>query len=73
MFGDGGNSGCNISTYGSTFNNNGGGVYAMLLNDPTILVWFWPQQPVAIPLAKLFRSLRFCVANSGAEGISGVG
>ena len=48
----GDNTGCAITTtdtatYGSSFNKNGGGVYATLLGRSHIIVWFWPR--TAIP------------------------
>ncbi|KAF7794195.1 hypothetical protein EIP86_005327 [Pleurotus ostreatoroseus] len=45
-----GNEGCGISatgtanSYGPSFNQNGGGFYAMERNNNFIKVWFWPRQ-----------------------------
>jgi len=45
---DNGNAGCGVqtpgsNTYGPSFNNNGGGWYAMERTTATINVWFWPR------------------------------
>ena len=42
------NAGCQIAasgaaTYGTQFNNNGGGVYATEWTSDAISIWFWPQ------------------------------
>ena len=47
----GDNTGCGVTTtndatYGSTFNDNGGGVYATLLTTSGIVVWFWSHSSV---------------------------
>ncbi|KAG8930317.1 hypothetical protein FRC02_004359 [Tulasnella sp. 418] len=43
-----GNSGCGIrsvesNTYGAGFNENGGGVYAMLWDESAVSIWFFPR------------------------------
>lgn len=43
--------GCGVTTttanaYGSSFNNNGGGVYAMQWESSGVYVWFWPHGSV---------------------------
>ena len=48
---NGDNTGCGITTtnsatYGSTFNDNGGGVYATLITNQNIIVWFWSRDSV---------------------------
>lgn len=48
---DNGNTGCGATTttanaYGTPFNNNGGGVYAMQWESSGIYVWFWPHASV---------------------------
>jgi hypothetical protein len=45
------NNGCGVSTstanaYGTSFNNNGGGVYATQWESSGIYVWFWPHGSV---------------------------
>ena len=45
------NSGCGVSdqdanVYGSGFNNNGGGVYAMEWTSSSIKAWFWPRNAI---------------------------
>ncbi|PQE16330.1 hypothetical protein CJF32_00006223 [Rutstroemia sp. NJR-2017a WRK4] len=46
-----GNNGCSASTsvanaYGTSFNNNGGGVYAMQWESSGIYVWFFPRNKI---------------------------
>ncbi|CAL5867668.1 uncharacterized protein PFLUO_LOCUS1887 [Penicillium psychrofluorescens] len=45
-----GNSGCGVqgdpSTYGSAFNNLGGGVYALELRDAGVRAWFWTRDSI---------------------------
>lgn len=43
--------GCGVTTttahaYGTSFNNNGGGVYAMQWESSGVYVWFWPHGSV---------------------------
>lgn len=47
----GSNTGCGVttddtSTYGTAFNNNGGGVYATLITSANIVIWFWPRSSI---------------------------
>ena len=50
-----GNQGCGIrqtgsrDSYGSSFNKNRGGYYAMERNNNFIKVWFWPRDDGDIP------------------------
>jgi len=46
-----GGTGCGVTTttsnaYGTSFNNNGGGVYAMQWESSGVYVWFWPHGSV---------------------------
>ncbi len=48
---DSGYTGCSVTTttsnsYGTNFNNNGGGVYAMQWESSGVYVWFWPHSSV---------------------------
>ncbi|KAK0458705.1 endo-beta-glucanase [Desarmillaria tabescens] len=49
-----GNSGCGVQipdplSYGSPFNNNGGGWYAVERTDTFIKIWFWPRNSNNVP------------------------
>jgi len=49
-----GNAGCGVkmaepNSYGTGFNSNGGGYYAMERTDSAISVWFWPRGSEGIP------------------------
>jgi len=51
---DNGNSGCGVrssdsNSYGPSFNNNGGGWYAMERSSTYIKVWFWPRNSGSVP------------------------
>ncbi|KAF8319716.1 hypothetical protein DL93DRAFT_110943 [Clavulina sp. PMI_390] len=51
---DNGNQGCqvkstNSNSYGPSFNNNGGGWYAMERTSTYIKVWFWPRNSANVP------------------------
>lgn len=53
---DNGNTGCGVSTsatngYGTGFNANGGGVYAMQWASSGIYVWFWPRGSIPADVA----------------------
>ncbi|KAI1790892.1 endo-beta-glucanase [Ganoderma leucocontextum] len=48
------NSGCSVlssdaTSYGPTFNTNGGGFYAMERSDAGVKIWFWPRGSSSIP------------------------
>ena len=50
-----GNNGCGVqatgssNSYGPSFNNNGGGWYAMERNNNFIKAWFWPRNSGSVP------------------------
>ncbi|KAF6756895.1 glycoside hydrolase family 16 protein [Ephemerocybe angulata] len=49
-----GNTGCGVTlsernSYGPSFNNNGGGWYALERNNNFIKVWFWPRNSGSVP------------------------
>jgi len=48
------NAGCGVSisggnNYGSTFNSNGGGWYAMQRTSDSVTVWFWARGSTSVP------------------------
>jgi hypothetical protein len=48
------NTGCGVSfnqgnSFGPSFNNNGGGWFAMERNNNFIKVWFWPRNSGSVP------------------------
>lgn len=37
-------------SFGNAFNENGGGVYALLLDDTTLRIWFFPRESVPVDI-----------------------